>query len=498
MLDRFLKFIKNASDEPDFEGSYLDHLLDEVRPRVETEMAACPAHDPLLVVIAEALRQTLPDEWDDELSCPVADDLSPPLAAPEPPPVEPTDAGGDDKNQEAPADDGGAKTEAVDPDDEDLEILETAELELSDDEIAELDEAAARAERPALDSPPMLQAGRMFLGLLIENDRLPLQMQLTVAELMLARDVLLGYFIEGEQFEDTAEQLLALIEQKFNDGAFFQARILLQLFQTDPQTRVNNDRNLFHQDMFMKLSVRPQGLFGASRADDPPDVDASDDLDTAVADTCTWLADTRKIQCHVFTRDPERVDIWRAIADRSRREEADEVLLRYLPPKRWRPVGASSRPPTARLREHVCEETARRYVLRQLKACYFVLRAGGDTGMEPFLDDFFDWTERAFDCDTVRLLPLLHQRSTSETDLLDEIFDEIYESFFAGPVHDRTEALDDEAIEAAAEGALETLHSTDLDELPEGHYDLGGLLYDELFEMAYFEPEFGLTLHRLA
>lgn len=482
MLDKFLKFLQSSSPERDFEGSYLDHLLEAVYPRVKEELEDCPEHDPLLVVIAEVLRETLPDEWDDELIQPLFDEQSPPLAAPEPPPLDPDASEADDEV--------GAE--------EDVEILETSEIELSEEEVERLTNEAPGSEgRPRLDSPQVLQAGRMFLGMLLENDRLPLDMQLTVAETMLARDLLLGYFVEDDHFEDKAQELLALVEQKFNEGAFGQAHILLQLFQTDPQTRVTNDRSLFHQGMFLKLGVSAQSLFGDSSVEELPGVDEFDDLDDALEATGRAYASKLQKRLHLFSRDPERAERWRALANTSRREGAAEVVLRYLPPKRWRPIHDGERPPSQVLRDHISAGTAVEYMLRQLEACYFILRAGGDTELEPFLDDFFDWMEETFSVDVVRMMPLLHRQTMSQTDLIADIFEQMVEEFLYDELEAHLDKIDQAAIDDAATQALARLREVDLDELPDGHYDFGGLVYDELFEMEYFSEEFGLKLHRI-
>ena len=81
MLKRFLKLFNNKPDDeaesPEFEGSYLDFLLTQAQPRVDTALHDCPEHDPLLLVIAEILRVSMEDVWSQELRQPLIDQHTP-------------------------------------------------------------------------------------------------------------------------------------------------------------------------------------------------------------------------------------------------------------------------------------------------------------------------------------------------------------------------------------------------------------------------------------
>src|SRR5690606_29831748 len=95
------------------------------------------------------------------------------------------------------------------------------------------------------------QAARAFFSVLAENDRLPLGEQLNITEIELLQHLLVEYFSGMESVRARANEVLGLIERKFSQGAFTQARILLQIFETDAETRLNNERNLFYEDMIM-------------------------------------------------------------------------------------------------------------------------------------------------------------------------------------------------------------------------------------------------------
>jgi hypothetical protein len=57
--------------------------------------------------------------------------------------------------------------------------------------------------------------------------------------------------------------------------------------------------------------------------------------------------------------------------------------------------------------------------------------------------------------------------------------------------------IDVDMIDAAAERVTQTLKSCNLNDVPPGNYDLGGFIYDALFEVEYPTTEFAFKVHRL-
>lgn len=640
MFKRFLKFFRGDEHSPEepFEGSYLDHLLEQVRPAVEEQLEECPDHDPLLLVVAGILRLTMMNEWSPVLRSPLVDSQSPgkrPPPAPVPPdalsnPAKESDTTNefeivvpdDDELVGADTDDGDDIVLEEDSEGTDLETDDSAEEdsdehdsdeedsderdsderhsdeEDSDDEEAEAQEPGAdveesdsaddvepaasalshspdetfdeppnppterphrkteeidveevrqaslrrtrerdeerereqstlrqtaemdafepdptieieqdtlfevRAEsedgRPRLDTEEVLQAGRVFLGLLIENDRLPVELQLTVGETTLARDLLLGYFVGNDGFEDRARNLLTLVEQKFGDGMFSQARILLELFHTDEQTRISNDRNLFYEDMILRLGIRRRHRLSKEEVARFSELSENARSPEGSRELCVWLQDRCGIKFHCFNRSPAQVDSWSEMLSRAERDGAEANFLRYIPPRRWRPIAGEGRlSPPDRMGRHISNDTARNFVLAQLKTCYFVLRAVGDTGLETFLDTFFDWTRERFDFDGTRLMPELYKRSMMDPEPMEVILRELYDEHFAQKTESMVEKWSDEDIENAMYDALQTIENADLSEVAPGFYDLGAFTYDQLFGVEYPTAEFSFKVHRL-
>lgn len=610
MLKKFLKFLKgNEQNEASPDGSYLDQLLGKVRPVVAEELEACPEHDPLLVLVVSILRTTMPNRWDSEIPCPLADTQSPPLAAPKPPPtpekVDEEDEGDDDveeldetsiveesviEDEEQPGesleedssvvegaridDDGGDADEDEDRGEDgevgdSEEVVADSEAELEDgpkgedgpivedeearaEDSAQISEADETQERPIagatdgttmpagleeesvidaesthtvgaesileessvlgveesevseemdlpLDAPEVLQTGRVFLGMLIENDRLPVEMQMSVAETMLARDLLLGYFLGSTQFEGKARELLTVVEEKFSDGAFSQARILLQLFQTDRKTQVNNARNLFYEDMILRMGIRRRNRVDHAELGEQLQarLASCESLNDKLVAVSGFFRERLHVKFHLFARDSDGVDVWSELAERSRRRNASEQLLRYLPPKRWRAMDSYPESPSEVVHAHISQATMRKYVLRQIKACYFVLRAVGDTGLEPFLDSFFEWSESEFDVNGVQLMPMIYRRTMSDAQLVEEVFEGVYSTFFSDQSLEFLRGLDPGSVEGAVDAVVAKLTSVDYNEVAPGHYDFGGLVFDELLGIDYPDAEFGFKLHRL-
>ncbi len=631
MLKRFLKFFKNSesTEMPEFEGSYLDFLLEQIEPQVTAELEACEAHDPLLLVIVEILRTSMRGVWSPETTRPLTDQHTPhaqqrqgTAAPPPPPPAPPRPVPADETNEldlvddaipsdeviddlaeaeqvqsydpavdvdaelieesrlsdpdeelpppappaadDAPSEDAedeedvediedeahaedeagedsddaavhephedddapddGADTieeDAPAPDDDDEHVEEVEEILTEDSELieeiveeertaeyvgtvdeddgettAEFDvEDVQASQAPRADRKEVLQAGRVFLGMLIENDRLPFELQLGMEETLLARDLLVGYFVGNEDFEDKAQQLLRIVEQKFGEGRFSQARILLQLFQTDPQRRIKHDRNIFYEDMIQRLGIRRRNPV------------ATETLKEFKAFTGTlvelmrWLEETLFIKFHMFTRQPETAKKWRDIGDLSSIDGSTEYLLRFLPPRRWRALYRKSDADDATLRaqlaEHICNETLATYVTNQLRTCYFVLRAVGDTGLEGYLDTFFEWTRDALDVNATSLLPEIYRRSMGENDMMKTIFTDLYNRSLRGPSEQFLDGVSDDVIEEALDEAIAFIRACNLNEVPPGNYDLGGFVYDKLFGVVYPKPEFAFKLHRL-
>lgn len=498
MLKRFLKFFKPSEEEevPHFEGSYLDYLLDEASKGVEEEMEHCVDHDPLLLIVTYILRISMPDVWSDIIRRPLRDPTQPaPPTAPPPPPQATSEAS-----------EVSEVSEAIENDD-DIEVLdEDSFIEIEEEsqlgaEDTKAEDAEDPSGKPRADRKEVLQAGRVFLGMLIENDRLPPELQLGVEEILLARDLLMSYFMGQNNFEGRAQKLLKIVEQKFSEGFFSQARILLQLFQTDQKTRVRNDRNIFYEDMIQRFGIRRKR---------PVSKDIQDEYDEMLKrheengptpedddEYLRWVEDHLYIKTHLFLRQQEHVKTWQRLSALSTVPNATENLLRYLPPKRWRPHYTQDVSLQDLATYHINNDTLLSYCSSQMHTCYFVLRAVGDTGLEPFLDTFFDWTSSQFDLNGTVFLPELYRRSMGDADPMRVIFQDLYDRYMRQSAEQTLKDLDAQDIKDALAKAVAQMRKYNVNDIAPGNYNLGGLIYDQLLGITYPTPEFAMKVHRL-
>ncbi len=558
MLRKFLNLFKHddAQAQGELEGSYLDYLLSHVEEGVSQELQVCQTHDPLLLVITTTLRVAMPGAWSDLITRPIVDPNQvamvrstpppPPASSKIPPPPPPgasmeEDPQRADDTKELPVDEllieeaiaedvetveeQRPRTEELDIDaellDEDSDLIEeisTPQRSVAHDATGEfkpLKSAPAPSEDdeddlPRLDNREVLQAGRVFLGMLIENDRLPLELQLGLEELGLSRDLLMGQHLGEKNLEQKAQQLLRIVERKFSEGQFSQARILLQLFQTDRATRVRNDRNIFYEDMIQRLGIRRRHPVADDLLEEYKQLELSDE---PLESLSTWLDHKIFIKFHLFCRRTQEVERWTALADQFEQPGGKDLLLRYLPPKRWRPFfnqlqedGQPLKNSAARheggdlvslVSRHIHSDTLSTYVVNHIRTCYFVLRAVGDTGLEKYLDTFFNWTESSLNYNATLFLPELYRRSMGETDLMRTIFVDLYSRHLRGAAEAWLEKLTEQDIRDAMEKASKTLQGCNLNDVPPGNYDLGGFIFDALFDVTYPTPEFAFKVHRL-
>lgn len=352
--------------------------------------------------------------------------------------------------------------------------------------------------RPRLDLPEVLQAGRLFLDLLLANDELAPEHQLSASEVVHARDLLLGHFIEGTDFEQKARRLLTLVEEKFSNGNFSQSRLLLQLFQTDESTRINNDRNLYYEDMILRLGVPRRhrveeslnGEFQRRARAAAGGEDRSEFLNF-----CTQSLFMKFFLC---TRHPAVYEGWETTVAGCELPGGKEAFLDRIPAYRWRE--ATDREGFSiheQLHDHIRIESARRHVIAHLKTCYFVLRAVGDTGLESYLDPFFDWTQRVFDFNFTTILPELYRRSMSDPTPIEGVFLQIWEAHFKEVCVKVLEEADSASIDKAIDAAFQEIAMADVAEVPAGAYDLGGFVYDQLLSFDYPGAAFAFKVHRL-
>jgi hypothetical protein len=495
MFKEFLDYLGGNDDAEEIpEGGYLDHLLEEVEPRVESELDACPGHDPLLVVAAEVMRTLSEGRWeDDELRCPVADADSPPQQDP-PPPPEPAD----DSDEAA---EGGAFEEDPAEETGDFQIESTAEIPPETTQrVRSVDVSEESADTPdyRLDADPILRAARVFYGVLVQNDRLPVSLQMRPRDIAAARDLLLAYFSEDGELKQKARNLMGVVEKKFNEGYFSQAKILIRLFDADEGTLNENDRNLFYDDMLMRFGQKSatEGM-RLDRTVLDAKFDALVDEEIELPEFFDAMAEEYAVHMNVLAEPATSVDHWDELFEMSNRVTTQTGSVDVLPERRWRPMSTFGRDPGELLDAYVVPDSMGPYVQRHLKTAFFILRAVGDTGMEPYLDTVFEWSERAFGVDGPALMPGIYQEATDSKRTIDDIFNDVYEASYSETAEEAVQAWDRDDVEEAAGTVASRIPDLELHRLSGGHFDFGGLLLDELFGLEFHDATFAVKIHQL-
>ena len=540
----------------DPEKSYLGFLLDAVQPRVEKRLKKHPDSDPVLEVASSLLLEIFPEHWKVGKG-PLVDKWTP-KPKPPPPPVAPpppapavTDEADEEEVEEVEVDEGLADesdefevvvVEEADEDEEETDEEEADEDEEEADEeaeeefeiVVEEDDVVVEAEEEedppagfssALDDtaefepPPvtrhpeseedpwpitlagdsLLHGSRVLLAVLLDNDRLPREEQLDVAEVLMAADLWGHLLAQQTNVGDRVQRLAKLVERKFGEGHFSQARLLLQVFPANAETRINNDRQLFYEEMILRMGIRRRAHLLEEVTEDIREAlsEISLDDEEEVRDGFRCLAEGAQAQMCVYTRDQSEVERWKTVVSDSKVPGAEAYLLKLVPPRRWQGVWKEDRSLRQVLREQLVRPMARDHVVGHLKTAYFILRAVGDTGLEGYLDCFFEWSERVCGVNAVKHLPEIYNRTLSPREMIDPVFNDVYDRVYREPVGDVLKTLDTARVDEAFEEAIRRIVGADLSGLAPGNFNLGGFVFDSLLEMEYPTPEFGFRLHRL-
>jgi len=128
--------------------------------------------------------------------------------------------------------------------------------------------------------------------------------------------------------------------------------------------------------------------------------------------------------------------------------------------------------------------------------CYFLLLASGDTGFESFVYSYLDWSREVLEVEAKNLLPIIHRRSVLDEVGLQDTLDHVFEEHYAEPLGRHVESSEI-SLEEAWNRFFQRMSGLDINEIPPGHYDVGGFLLDELLDFEQPEPYFGFKLYRL-
>ena len=337
-------------------------------------------------------------------------------------------------------------------------------------------------------------AARAFLSILIENEHLPVRAHLSPSELNALRELLFCYFNGAGDVNEKGSLVLGLIEQKFSHGDFSQARILLQIFETNNETRLNNERNLYYEEMILRLDSvgnRAKSLPDSLLSFDP-EIASDDATVLQVLNDCESCAGA---SFYLFLRDPVEMTRWQE-ALTPLDPSVQQYLLDFIPVVRWRKVGSiTSEDLRTQLGRHMTFEMLRRHVQQKIRMCYFILLASGSTGHEWFIFAFTEWSRKHFGVDIRELFPFIHRSGIVDNICLQDILDMATDRFY-GPAMNNL-SIHPKALEDAYISALDFIAATDFTQVPPGNYNLGDFLLDVILKFEYEEPLLAYRTHAI-
>lgn len=333
-----------------------------------------------------------------------------------------------------------------------------------------------------------------YAGMLLENDALPPDLQLSQEDLEKPRALLLAFFGGEGNVQKEASRVLTFIEERFASARFGQARMLLRLFDTDEVTRRNNERNLFYEEMILRfMSERTSNIRDADacRATLAESLSSPGEALRKVAEVLSARAGVR---LHLQVQPPPPNAWTKDLAKAS--AETQDIVEAFIPGWRWRPVATLPGSFSDHLGAHLGRRRVDDYVLDLVRSAYFVTLAPGATGFEDFMFRFVEWATANLDGVATRILPDVHRASTIDEVPLPDALEDIRHRFVAGSRFESGE-FSREAIQEAAIAVHEELAQFDPSKLPEGDYDLGGLIADKLVDFPHVSMVEALRVHRL-
>lgn len=318
-----------------------------------------------------------------------------------------------------------------------------------------------------------------WVALLADINRLAPVLQLSAAELAAPRRLLAGYFLKVGDFQQAVQDLLASVDERFNGGHFAQAAALLQMFDTDPATRRNNERNLFYETMLtafmgkrVKRGIRREVWAATMNGVPEPAADA-------LASIVRHFHETAGISFHLLQRIELASEPWSNVATALSATQQRDFEQRLAAPA-MRPVYhlSSGDEVHAHVAGHLRLATVADYLERVTLSAYFHTLATGRTGFEHFILSYHSWLDSHFDVVATRVLPTIHRESLDDSNLLSDVVSAQVDMLLEHPAASLqvpSAEMADDVIARLVAG----LREVDPLLLPEGLYNLGGLVMDE-------------------
>ena len=356
-------------------------------------------------------------------------------------------------------------------------------------EVLELDTSSP----PSEGSLPAV--GRACAQLLVDNDRLPPVMQLRREDLDGPLRLLRAFYQGHDNVQEEAKGLLHDVEDRFDKHAFGQARLLLNLFDTEPRIRRQNEINLFYESMVLRhLGSRKR------KADTPAKDKLQQAWQSAAAEGLRGLPGVLfrleqdfGVHFHLRGRDQDEAKAWEAATGLTLQSTP---LLRELCDKKWRPALSQKDPASleTRLREHVGSLTLQDACASLTRNHFFLARTSGRIGLEPVLYHYMRWLEEHYEGSPIQVLPGINFGVLRTEERLDHIIADLCDLHLRPKEGATSPSV---SLDEAVRDLFTQIVAGPIEEVPEGCYDLGGMVFERMMGYAPAMPVATLRQHRL-
>ncbi len=368
-----------------------------------------------------------------------------------------------------------------------------------------LDVDPVTGEQTVTDSPPgdLLRVYHRFVQ---DNERLPEWDQLSLDEIAKVRSTLRKFYLGEEQVEEREiERVFRLVQTKMEQGHISQAWNILSVFDYDRAIQLENEHNLYLEEMANRFSRSAPALSTTRREVARANLGAWDRDPHTLPGLLAGFSEETHIRFTTLTTDEQEEQAWARLWEETfgTREDARTstgsftILPHPLFVRKWRPLTEDTLE-IALYHDLISEESARHYISALLQGLYFLVLITEPTSYEDFLITFHRWMRDTLGPETMAVMSRLHSRVTLSENTIREAVSWLMST---PPMSDLILAiagLTRADIDAALVETIEDLTTApDFRKIQPGTYSLGGLILDRALNLEFPGLDLETRLHRL-
>lgn len=324
--------------------------------------------------------------------------------------------------------------------------------------------------------------GRLWYDFLVRHDKLPPANQLNIESLLIARDLVSAFAQGSTRTRSAARRVLQLVDTSFQSGNLALCEVLLALFDTEPETRRHNERNVFFDRYTRRMFHQRRRILTPAEIHEFRGIATSTADETWVRSTIRWLADNAGIVFATRQIDPRMEHRAAALSDHQR-AALRGVMRSGMPYERFRRIDATTDlvESAHRMTLRLVQNGPLEHMKRSIESAYFVSLSAGHNESDDLLFDMDPWLYNTLRVDTPTLLARVHKASRVEENLLKDALDLALNEEAAQWVF--SSRFTHTQISAIIAGLPRRLRDLDIQSVPEGLYDLESFVGDMALEV---------------